>query len=85
MDKRGIIYEFGGLVVASLIILGSLILTSNQIISEHRYVGDETSHLYYDLKVCETKDIKKGNLINFKDEEEAIKNDFKPAPCIQKR
>ena len=82
MTKRGQIYEFGGLVVAGLIILGSLIFASNQISSEHRYIGDKTSHLYYDLKVCGTKDLKKVDIINFKDEEEAIKNDFKPAPCI---
>ena len=84
MEKRGQVegIALGVLLLAGLIVSGAL-YTSEKIITEHRYVGDSSAQMYYDLKTCEIKHIDKSNLIKFGSKEEAIDSGFKSAPCIK--
>ena len=59
MRKRGQTQGIAVLLLTGLVVFGGAFYTSEKIIIEHRYVGDSSSHLYYDLKTCETKHIDK--------------------------
>ena len=85
MNKRGhaIGLGLGALILVVLIVFGTVGYTSNKLISEHRYIGDKSNNLYYDLKTCETKNIDRQKLINFKSKEEAESSGYKSASCIE--
>lgn len=83
MNKRGQA-ETLAVVLVGIIVFGGFILSSNKIQEENRYVGDSNSHIYYDLKSCETKQILPENLMRFKSEKKAIENGFTSAKCNAK-
>ena len=80
MNKRGQTeIVIGSIILVGLVISG--IFASYSIFSENRYIGDKSTNLYYDLKECDTSNIDRNNLINFKSLEEAKQNGYEPASC----
>ncbi len=57
---------------------------SYKVITENRYVGDASTHEYYDLAKCDVSNLNHDNLINFSDLSEAEKNGYIPAKCSNK-
>ena len=82
MNKRGDM-SISALILVGLVVFGGFIYSAEKIISEHRYVGDTNTNLYYDLKTCEIKSLEKTNIISFISKEEALNNCFKPASCVE--
>ncbi len=79
MKKRGQVVEGIGLIVfIGLIIIGSI--STSKILSENRYVGDNSSNNYYDLSSCVIT-IHQENLVVFTDKQEAKSRGFKSAGC----
>lgn len=79
MNRTGQIETAVGLIfIVGLIIVGSI--TSVNVLSEHRFIGDNSSKEYFDLSKCVVK-IPAENYVQFSNAEEAIKEGFKSASC----
>lgn len=78
MNKKGQSEIVGIIVLAGLLLISGI--SSHKILSENRYVGDETTNVYYDLSRC-VIEISPEDLVSFNTQEEAIQNGFTSAPC----
>jgi len=68
----------GALFVVALIFLGGI--SSYKVLSENRYIGDNSTGQYFDLASC-VVEIEKAKLVQFESKEEAEKRGYKSAQC----
>jgi len=78
MKKRGQAEVIGAIIVLGLIILGSI--SSTKVLTESRYVGDESTNTYFDLSSCVVS-ILPENLILFESKHTAESEEFESAEC----
>ncbi len=83
MDKKGQLETVALVsgVIAFIIILVGTGIGHYQITSEQRFIGDNSTGLYYDLAKCSLEGLKKENIVNFKNVKEVEENGYKPAKC----
>lgn len=82
MKKRGFIEPvsatIGAIFILGLIILGGV--SSYKILSQNRYVGDNSTMSYFDLSSC-TISIEQSKLVEFESKQEAETKGYQSAPC----
>ena len=79
MDKKAQAVEiFGIIIVAGLLVLGYA--STKQVLSENRYVGDASTHTYYDLSRCIAK-IPQDSVVYYERKQQFVEEGYKPAPC----
>lgn len=82
LKKRGFIEPIsatvGVIFVLGLIVLGGI--SSYKILSQNRYVGDNSTNLYFDLSSCVVS-IEQSKLIEFGSKQEAETKGYQSAPC----
>ena len=75
-NKKGQVGIFIIGLVLIIIAIYVIVFSFHKILSENRYVGDETTLKVYDLKKCGIKHIPKGDRINFKSLDEALNKGY---------
>ena len=82
MKKRGQIEPISAVVgvvfVLGLIILGGV--SSYKVLSENRYVGDDTTNKYFDLSSCVVS-IEQSKLVKFENKQQAETKGYESASC----
>lgn len=79
MNKRGQIETIIGVfVILGLLVAG--VYSSNELLSEHRYVGDKSKNISYDLSKC-IVNIPEKDLVIFQNGKEAMNNGYEMEQC----
>lgn len=82
MKKRGqfepVSATIGAIFVLGLIILGGV--SSYKVLSQNRYVGDNSTGLYFDLSSCVIS-IEQSKLFEFESKQDAETKGYQSAPC----